>query len=417
VVVPYQFTLITGSGCIAADSLLVTVNPTPVINPINDIKYCNGEIDLDGISFSSSSPDPSFTWGIDKSVGFGLHGSENISGFIASNPGNDVLAATDTVRISVDNNLHCAGQPILFKIIVNPSAATPGFSWLDLNNGVLCNGAANINFNVNAPANANSYLWTTIPPYNPGVFIKDTNDANTVISFNDTGTYTIKVFATNQNGGCRDTVSKKIAVLNTSEIDTMKIILKQPGNILIYPDNSMDVGTGYQWGYDSLMKDTVIMDTLYYALGPAIPIPGQVYQFFTPNPNKFLDGDKLDTVKYKFWVLLQKGGCYTKVYYNGPYAARRIQVPSPEDNSVRLKVFPNPNNGMFNIDLKGNIYGSIQAKVYNAVGQLVCTKQFLKTLPETNEAMKKNNLPNGLYYLVLSSSDMKKVCTRFVIQH
>jgi hypothetical protein len=324
--------------------------------------------------------------------------------------------ATDTVKVTVDDNLKCPGDPITFKITVNPSAATPAFKWLDLNNNTLCNGAHNINFNVIAPADNTGYLWSAIPSGNPKVSIKDSNDANTVISFDDPGTYTLNVVATNHVGGCGISTAQTVNVTNTTGIGERKIILKQPGNLLLYPDNSMDQIKGYQWGYDSVINAGTGSGQ-DYSFGPPTAIEGQVYQFLTPEA-RFLDNqNNLDTTKYKYWVLLQKSGCYTKVYYNGPYADLAVQAPPLEDNTIRLSVMPNPNNGIFQIALKGNIYGNMNGRIYNAMGQLVFTKQFTKTTAEMYESINKINLSNGLYYLIVNSSDMKKAVTRFIIQH
>ena len=412
VLVPYYFTLSTGQGCVTEDSLFITVNPTPVTGLISDLTYCNGEIDFDGITFNSNTPNVLFDWKSDKTVGFGIGPSPNITGFIASNPNTAPLTATVAVGIAMADNPQCKGLPDTFSITVNPSAPRPDFTWLDINNNNVCSAAGNLNFNVSVPVSGISYTWQTIPANTPGVSIQDVNSANTVISFSQTGGDSVKVIATNNIGGCRDSVTQAINVVSGGSITEQEILLKQPGNILIYPDNSMDPVTGYQWGYDSLI--TPAPD---YSFSAPHPVQGQVYQFFLPDSNKFFSGNQLDTVTYKFWVLLQKGGCYTKVYYNGPYARRPLPVMPPQRDVVQLLILPNPNSGSFNINVKGNIYGNISAMVYNALGQVVLKKQFVKTLPDIRETINRNDLPQGLYYIVINSSDLKKAAARFIIQH
>lgn len=410
--VPYYVTLTTGQGCVSRDSVLVTVNPTPKITALADLTYCNGEIDFDGIPFNSSPSNTLFTWSSNRSVGFGIGPSANITGFIASNPGTAPLIATDTVKIAMADNPQCKGLPDTFTITVNPSAPRPDFTWLDISNNNVCSAAGNINFNVSVPVSGVSYIWETIPANSPGILIQDGNSANTVISFSQTGGDSVKVIAINNTGGCRDSVVQKINVVSIGSITAQKILVKQPGNMLIYPDNSMDPVTGYQWGYDSL-----ITGAPDYSFSAPHPVEGQVYQFFTPDSSKFFVGNQLDTVKYKFWVLLQKNGCYTKVYYNGPYARRPIPVVPPESDAVQLLILPNPNNGSFNINLKGNMYGNVSAVIYNALGQVVLQKKFVKTLPEIKETINRNDWPKGLYYIEVISSDLKKATARFIIQH
>jgi hypothetical protein len=202
-----------------------------------------------------------------------------------------------------------------------------------------------------------------------------------------------------------------VRIKDTIGIEAQRIILKQPGNLLFYPDNSMNPTNGYQWGYDALLSST---PSRVYA--PPETIEGQVYQFFTPG-NRFINGNGLDTIHYSYWVLIQDGSCYSRIYYNGPYARLKIGETPTETNSVELKVFPNPNNGIFEVALTGNIYGSINAKIYNTYSQVVYTQNFVKNIPQINENFSTLNLPQGLYYLVLNSSDLKKVVTRFIIQH
>jgi hypothetical protein len=58
----------------------------------------------------------------------------------------------------------------------------------------------------------------------------------------------------------------------------------------------------------------------------------------------------------------------------------------------------------------------MEAKIYNAMGQVVLTDHFNKTTGEVNKKINAAKLSNGLYYLVIRSSDLKKVVTRFIIQ-
>lgn len=407
VVVKYYFTLAAGNLCYARDSIRVTVNPTPVIDAISDRTFCNGNI-VNGINFSSTSPDLSFTWVSDTSIGFGKSGRGNISVFTATNPGKSPLVATVTVSVTAGKD-NCPGRNESFKIIVNPSPPKPDYTWLNLHENSLCKGSENINFNITAQDQAISYLWASD---SPSVKIRNKEDANPVISFPEAGNFDIKAFAINSiNGGCTDSVVQTVKIKDTTGIDERRIILKQPGNLLFYPDNSMNPLNGYQWGYDSLLIESPAR--LY---SPPKKIDGQVYQFFIP-ASRFLAGNVLDTTRYSYWVLVQEGSCYSRIYYNGPYARLKTGSTPPESNAVQLKVFPNPNNGIFGVALTGNIYGSVNAKIYNTFGQVVFTYNFVKNIPEISESFILPDLPQGLYYMVLNSSDLKKVVERFIIQH
>jgi|GEM_PF-6396019 len=415
VVVNYLFTLTSGNDCDTIDTVKVKVNPTPVINLIPNYTFCNGD-QAKQIIFGSASPNASFTWKCSKSVGFGLSGNGNIPAFTATNT--DTIPIVDTVTVSIRaGSDSCVGSDSVFTITVRPSPLKPGFTsfsrYPDTEILLLCDSSQNINFNLNSPAapgSGVSYKWSSKPDM-PKVFIKDRVHPNTVISFNNPGIDTISVLATNNVTGCESVVSQLVQVSSQNiGNEQLKIFKKQPGNLLVYPDKSF---TGYQWGYDSLIQ--ALPDT---AFGPPVTVPGQVYQFFIPDA-RFITNDSLDESKHFFWVLLNNNdGCYTKIYYNGPYDDKQDSVRrSNVDNAVQLLVMPNPNKGVFEINLKGNIYGHIDAKIYNALGGLVFRKKFEKTVPEINEKFSINNLPAGFYFLILNSSDLKKVSSKFIISH
>src|SRR5262249_8167224 len=142
-----------GEGCKTNDSLLLTVNPTPVINDIPNYTFCNGvEVPKDSIAFQSTSPNSSFSWTCDKPIGFGLSVIGNIPAFTATNLSDDTIIATITVNIIASSD-SCSGPQKTFTITVNPSAAKPYFTSLVPYNDTLklCNGSNNINFNIITP--------------------------------------------------------------------------------------------------------------------------------------------------------------------------------------------------------------------------------------------------------------------------
>lgn len=405
--VKYIFTLSQINGCVNYDSIQVKVNPTATINPIEDLVYCNQDM-ANGIFFSSSSPDSAFKWTCNPAIGFGTGGDGSIKAFPASNPGPSPVNALITVFPSSDN---CQGDSSSFTITVNPSAAIPNFTSMvaDYQALVLCSGSENINFNVNDPVAGTDYRWTSLTTDRDSIYIKDSNDANTVVSFLKPGSYTINAKAINTaNGGCSVSVSQQVRIESTEGIVERKIFKKQPGNLLVYPDNSL---RSYQWGYDSLISTSP--DSTF---GSSVPIQGQVYQFFTPDKKFINAGGDLNEANYVYWVSLQSGNCFSKVYYNGPYASDKLVVV-PITASPKLQVTPNPNNGFFEIILSGNIYGNIKAKIYNSVGQVVYLKSFNKFTQSVNEKFVTGNLAAGLYFIELYSSDLKKVSSRFLIQH
>jgi hypothetical protein len=420
IVVKYRFELNTGdNSCIAKDSLMVTVYPTPKIDSIHSLTLCNGT-PVSGIKFSSSSPDSSFTWTSSTTVGFSTSGKDSIPSFTATNT--DTTAIIDKVTVSIAvNDGKCPGPDASFTIIVNPSPLRPSFTSLSgtSDNEILklCSLSENINFNITSPqstGNGIHYKWTSTPKSRE-VIIKDSIHPNTVITFNNpqADKITVTVTAKDNKNECIDSASQVVEITDKDIISPLKIFKKQPGNLLIYPDNSL---SKYQWGYD-----TVVSSIPNTATSKPITVQGQVYQFYIPDTSCYcINNGSLNEDHFYYWILLHKdddnGGCDTKIYYNGPYDDRPdIVRPFNPDNSIHLQVIPNPNKGIFEVSLKGNMYGNIEAQVYNSSGQFVSRKKFVKTVPEVNEKFITNGLPAGVYFLLLRSSDLKQVNSRFII--
>ena len=418
ITVTYHFTLsVAGSVCPPEDSVLVTVNPTPTMDTINPRTYCNG-IPASGILFHSNYPDSSFNWSSDISVGFGLGNKGSIPDFTPTNTG--AAPVTALIKVSVTAYGRCPGSADekTFKITVNPSPQRPAFTSLFKNPDnvtlYVCNGSENINFNVNSYNPAVNYTWSSTPG-SSGVNIKNPGDSNTVISFSSPGNDTIILTAILPlQGGCTSAASQVVHV-SDQLIEIVKpspIILMQPGNLLVYKQNSL-TGYQYQWGYDSVINNAS------KSFVRPVPVQGQVYQYFIPG-TKFIIAGNLNTVDYNYWVLLtllkNDTLCPTRAYYNGAYRSRIIADPPAEDSTFKLQIIPNPNRGVFEISLKGKIYGSILAQIQNAKGQVVFTKRVVKTTLATTEKLDAGNLPAGVYFLVLYNQHHTPITSRFVIQ-
>lgn len=397
--------LASGAACINIETITVTVNPTPRIAPLRDTVFCNGTA-VAGIPFSTAAPNAVFTWtNSDPTIGLPASGVGNIPAFTASNGSNTVKNASILVSVKASGD-SCAGTPVSFTIRVNPSPPRPGFtsvsSVADNDTLRLCNGSENLNFNVSSPAATARYNWA-VAPAGGGVVVRNPARPNTVISFTAPGTYNVVVTATDAATGCQSLASQAVTVSTAGNgIPLEKIFLMQPGDVLVYPDNAL---IGYQWGYDEVTG--AVGDSVF---GVPVVLAGQVRHFYVP-------GQPLNTARYLYWVQLQNGNrCRTKVYYNGPYAGLRQPLLADAGNEVQMQVLPNPARSAFALALKGNIYGKMDVRIYNAVGRLVMKRDFVKTAPETTEQFKDIALPAGIYFIELHSADLKKLVTRFAVQ-
>ncbi|HEY0110494.1 MAG TPA: PKD-like domain-containing protein, partial [Fibrella sp.] len=145
----------TIGGCTGpATSFVVTVNPSPSVNTISSVTYCNG-VSAPAISFSSPTTGAVFSYTSSVNVGFTTNGSGNIPGFTATNTGSTALVSAVTVQATANG---CAGPTQSFSITVNP---TPAVS--NINSVTYCNGASApaIPFASATPGATFSYTATT----------------------------------------------------------------------------------------------------------------------------------------------------------------------------------------------------------------------------------------------------------------
>jgi hypothetical protein len=81
------------------------------------------------------------------------------------------------------------------------------------------------------------------------------------------------------------------------------------------------------------------------------------------------------------------------------------------ENSINL--FPNPSNGIVNIDFNGNVANNPQVKVFNQLGQLVFTQN--NTTATANLSIDLSGFAKGIYSVNIISEGVS-VTKRVVLQ-
>jgi len=103
-----------------------------------------------------------------------------------------------------------------------------------------------------------------------------------------------------------------------------------------------------------------------------------------------------------------------------------VTVPCRENESITnnsitdnsLTIYPNPNNGTFSITENGSPLergGGVSVEIYNAVGQLIYSKELNSTNGIINETVELKNIPGGIY-LVRLSGDAGAIEQKLIIQ-
>ncbi|MDB4516625.1 PKD domain-containing protein [Crocinitomicaceae bacterium] len=160
-----------------SDQFTITVNPAPIINSVNDITVCNGEI-VPLVDFSGNAT--IFEWFNDNaSIGLPSGGVGDIAAFTAVNNSTVPIVATINVVSSFSSNgVVCPGPSETFTITVNP---TPVVN--PLVDQVICNAAPSAT--VNFTGSGNTYTWTNNNP-NIGLVSNGSGDISSFTALNPT---------------------------------------------------------------------------------------------------------------------------------------------------------------------------------------------------------------------------------------
>jgi hypothetical protein len=390
-------------GCTGgAFNLAVEVKPAPAITNESQDTICSG--DTTNIVLAPTIPS-TFSWTIGNITG-------SINGAIADAAGiikQELINLTTNARGVVPYIITpvslvdlCPGSPDTINVVVNP--APPPATIVDLTDSLLvvnssvCSGSSFLNFNISNNLSGITYSWSAQPSF---VIVHIDDTANTVISFPDTTfSYTATITAITANisslGGCPNKSSDiQITVTDGDPIQERGIILKQPGNLLVYPDNTVK---GFQWGFDnkSNLKPQNINDQIYQVLVHPDSLP-------------------FDTLLRSYWVELNDSGCVTKVYFNGPNKFSRPGSIDVIAEELIASAFPNPNNGTFDLLLSGNMYESIKINVLNTLGQNVYSTLVFKSEPEQRYPLKLPDLDRGFYILDIRGMNGEVISDKILI--
>lgn len=155
----------------------ITVNPTPIVNPVSGLIKCNGAAS-GPITFAGNVSGTTFDWINDTpSIGLVASGSGNIASFTATNLNLTPVNATIIVTPKANG---CLGTPLSFTITINPTPTieTP-------TNQTVCNGQQTTAVLFSGAIPNTIYNWT---------------NTNSTIGLGASGVGDIPAFTTINNG-------------------------------------------------------------------------------------------------------------------------------------------------------------------------------------------------------------------------
>jgi len=177
----------TANSCVGTPSgFVITVNPTPAVNPISNQVYCNGvSAPLTTVS-SGVGSSATFSWVNNlTSIGLAPSGTGNIPAFTATNPGSSPVIANITITPTANS---CVGPALSYTVTVNPTPTVNPVS-----NQTYCNGVTATETPVSSPVGAGTtFSWSN---NNASIGLPATGSGN-VPGFTATNNGTSPVLAT-----------------------------------------------------------------------------------------------------------------------------------------------------------------------------------------------------------------------------
>ena len=186
-------------------------------------------------------------------------------------------------------------------------------------------------------------------------------NGTTYTASNNTATHTILGGAAN---GCDSMVTLNLTINNITDTST-----SLNGAAISANNNSAT----YLW---------LDCDNNYFV------IPGETSQTFTATSNG------------NYAVQLTENGCIDTSACVSVFSTGIVE----NDFGSKLRIYPNPNNGKFSIDL-GAIYDNIEIAIYDLGGRLIENKSY----NDAQTLQLSVNEPNGIYILTIVSDEKKAV--------
>lgn len=173
----------TAAGCTGSSEIFtITVNPTPVVDPIADQELCAGD-NTNAIAFNSTTVGTTFGWtNTNTAIGIGASGSGNIPSFTAVNTAASQISGTFQVTPTADG---CVGLAETFVISVNPlpTATISGTA-------ELCDGDAAVDITFTGANGTAPYIFTYNVNNGGNQTVTSTGATATVTAPNTPGVYT-----------------------------------------------------------------------------------------------------------------------------------------------------------------------------------------------------------------------------------
>lgn len=230
-----------------------------------------------------------------------------------------------------------------------------------------------VNFNNQSTGDILSYNWT-FSGGNPAT----SSLQNPQVTYNTSGTYDVSLTITDVFGNVTNTKNDFI-IINEVPIADFDFMID---NATVQFQNTSNNGDSYIWDFgDGNMSN--------------ITSPAHTYAASSTYNAKLTSQNICGSHSITKQVVID---IPTSVIENGIVS--------------EVKVFPNPNEGIFNVEIRGNEMGEYNVRLINPLGQTLYDRKWNKDAQVFNGEINVNKLPTGNYYLIINSEQeslVKKV--------
>lgn len=391
----YTVTVTDGNSCSNTDSTEVVVNPLPVVTFSGNDTICVGNSTT--ITASGGS---SYSWS-----------SGDLTAAATLSP-----AVTSTYTVTVTDGNSCEASNSI-EIVVNP-LPTASISGMDS----ICAGAST----TLTASGGQSYVWS--------------NSATTSsITISPAASGPVSVVATDAN--------------NCSDSDTIQITVTpqaigsiSPGDTAVCEMNSVTFtasgGTSYLWNTsdataaitvtpvatttysvtvsDGSSCDDTVSVTLTINFNPATPVITQTGSVLSTDPGFanyqwFLNGNPVGTNSNTYSPTASGPVTVTVTDNNGCFAMGSFNYVAVNDglaSGLSVDLYPNPNNGLFTLQLESDVVRDLEVSVFDLAGRNVYKRDLNLAAGKWSGPIDLQFVAKGVYILQMrsgSSTDYRKV--------
>ncbi|MDQ3190420.1 MAG: choice-of-anchor J domain-containing protein [Bacteroidota bacterium] len=457
----YFWVDVSNSGCVARDSVLITISPTPVVNLGNDSALC-GTLILDAGNAGSTynwntaettqtiNADTSGTYRVVVTTPDGCTNADTIIVYVTPAPLSNLAQNISTCDNSYILNAANTGSTYLWSNSLTSqtiTATTSGLYWVDITNfyGCTIRDSVNLSMSSNPPVNlgpdklqcGGSVLLNAGPGYTSYNW---SNGATTQsISVSTSGSYIINVI---DNNSCSnsDTILVNIfpkAVINAG-ID--RTVCQNQSLTL-----SATGGVSYLWNPGGATGSSITVnpsantpyvvtgtnsngcsanDTVIVAISPS-----PIASFTSAISGTTLTTDNLSSNSTIYYWSFGDGNSSsqfnpTHTYINdGNYTIMLIAVNNcGTDTSYQqistagvgidevadaynLNVFPNPSNGQFTVHFDNPVSQKLEIRIMNMNGTIVFNESINYFDGKYNKNIDISHMSGGMYFMQLITED------------